>query len=203
MLATWDPVGAFEQTMPAQAAQWAPLSRDQYVEAKSLLAGYLLCSQGDRVAMAGSVEGRYPYLDHRLIAFASRLPPRWKIRGLTEKHVLRLALADLLPGSIANRPKQPYRAPDSRSFFVDGRPLDYVDDLLSADSLRAAGYFDPAAVARLVAKCRAGRATGFADNQAFVGVLSTMLVHHQLRHERAPRQYVAHAPGPAPALSAG
>jgi asparagine synthase (glutamine-hydrolysing) len=56
-----------------------------------------------------------------------------------------------------------------------------VAELMSEASLRDAGYFDPAAVGRLFDKCRAGRATGFADNQAFVGVLSTMLLHRNLR----------------------
>src|SRR5690606_6477930 len=82
---------------------------------------------------------------------------------------------------IAQRTKQPYRSPDSSSFFFDGKPLDYVEDLLSEASIREAGYFDAAAVGRLFEKCRAGRARGFSDNQAFVGVLSTMLVHRQLR----------------------
>jgi asparagine synthase (glutamine-hydrolysing) len=122
-----------------------------------------------------------PYLDHRVIEFANRLPPSYKIRGLTEKHVLRQALADLLPPDIATRTKQPYRAPDSSSFFVDGEPLDYVADLMSADRVREAGLFDAAAVGRLFDKARAGRVTGFSDNQAFVGVLSTMLVHHHAR----------------------
>jgi asparagine synthase (glutamine-hydrolysing) len=126
--------------------------------------------------MAGSIEGRYPYLDHTLVEFANRLPPAWKIRGLIEKHILRRALADLLPNDIARRTKQPYRAPDSASFFVDGRPLDYVEDLFSADSLRASGLFDVGATTRLFAKARAGRAIGFADNQAFVGILSTLLL---------------------------
>jgi asparagine synthase (glutamine-hydrolysing) len=150
------------------------------VEAKSLLAGYLLSSQGDRVAMASSIEGRVPYLDHRVIEFANRLPPSFKIRGMTEKYILRRALADLLPAEILQRTKQPYRSPDSQSFFFDGKPLDYVAELTSADSIRKAGYFDPVAVGRLTEKCRQGRATGFADNQAFVGILSTMLVHHGL-----------------------
>src|SRR5690606_17127748 len=152
----------------------APLARDQYVEAKTLLAGYLLAAQGDRVAMAGSIEGRYPYLDHTLIEFANRLPPAWKIRGLTEKHILRRALADLLPADIAQRTKQPYRAPDSASFFVDGRPLDYVADLFAPENLRASGLFDVEATTRLFAKARAGKVIGFADNQAFVGLLSTL-----------------------------
>ena len=176
----WNPLEAYERTLPAEISSWSGLARDQYVEAKSLLAGYLLSSQGDRVAMASSIEGRVPYLDHRVIEFANRLPASFKIRGMTEKYILRRALSDLLPQEILQRTKQPYRAPDSQSFFFDGQPLDYVAELMGADSIRAAGYFDPASVGRLVEKCRQGRATGFADNQAFVGILSTMLVHRGL-----------------------
>jgi asparagine synthase (glutamine-hydrolysing) len=172
----WDPLAFYEKTLPAEIMAWSPLARDQYVEAKSLMAGYLLSSQGDRVAMASSIEGRFPYLDHRLIELASRLPPSHKIRGLTEKHILREALAGLIPQSVSKRTKQPYRAPDSQSFFASGRPLDYVADLMTGDRIRAAGYFDAAAVGRLFDKCRLGKATGFADNQAFVGILSTMLL---------------------------
>ncbi len=172
----WGPLAFAESRMPARIMDWSPLARDQYVEAKTLLAGYLLAAQGDRVAMAGSIEGRYPYLDHTLIEFANRLPPSWKIRGLTEKYILRRALADLLPADIAQRTKQPYRAPDSASFFVDGRPLDYVADLFDPDNLRASGMFDVAATARLFAKAQAGKVIGFADNQAFVGLLSTLLL---------------------------
>ena len=177
----FNPLDAFEATLPANIGDWSPLARDQYVEAKSLLAGYLLSSQGDRAALANSIEGRFPYLDHRVIEFANALPPSFKIRGMTEKYLLRRALADLLPDDIVNRTKQPYRAPDSASFFFDGEPLDYVADLMSETRIRAAGYFNADFVARLFEKCRAGRATGFADNQAFVGVLSTMLVDQSLR----------------------
>lgn len=166
----------YEQQLPADIMRWAPLSRDQYVEAKSLLAAYLLAAQGDRVAAANSIEGRVPYLDHRVIEFGNRLPPSFKIRGLTEKYLLRRALAGLLPTDIVTRTKQPYRAPDSASFFVNGKAPDYVSDLLSAERIRKAGYFDAASVGRLLDKCRAGKATGFADNQAFVGILSTMLL---------------------------
>lgn len=175
-LGAWQPAGIYERRLPPAAGTWTPLARDQYIEARTLLAGYLLASQGDRVAMANSIEGRFPFLDHRVIEFANRLPDRWKIRGLTEKYVFRRAMAGLLPEEILWRTKQPYRAPDSQSFFVNGRPLDFVEDLLSADRLRRAGYFDPAAVGRLFEKCRNGRALGFADNQAFTGILSTMLV---------------------------
>ena len=201
----FDPLDAFEATLPANIGDWSPLGRDQYVEAKSLLAGYLLSSQGDRVAMAHSIEGRFPYLDHRVIEFANRLPPSFKLRGLTEKHILRRALAApvsgtgqaLLPDDIVNRTKQPYRAPDSASFFFDGAPLDYVADLMSETAVRAAGYFDAAAVTRLFDKCRAGRATGFADNQAFVGVLSTMLLDRSMRDAAVATPATALAPSDA------
>jgi asparagine synthase (glutamine-hydrolysing) len=172
----FDPYSAIERVLPAGIERWLPLGRDQYVEAHTLLSGYLLCSQGDRVAMANSVEGRFPFLDHRLIEFANRLPPRYKLMGLTEKYLLKRTMQGLLPESIRTRVKQPYRAPDSQSFFRQGVPLDYVNELLSDTRLRDTGYFDPQAVAKLVEKCRAGRAIGFADNMAFVGILSTMLV---------------------------
>lgn len=163
--------------LPASFPGWAGLSRDQFVETQTLLSGYLLSSQGDRVAAANSIEGRVPFLDHRVIEFANSLPPRFKLRGLREKAVLRRAVRDLLPESILNRVKQPYRAPDSQAFFRGGHASAMVEDLLSAENLRSAGYFDSQSVGRLVDKCRAGRAIGFADNMAFVGVLSTMLVH--------------------------
>ena len=132
--------------MPPESSRWAPLGRDQYVEAHTLLSGYLLCSQGDRMAMASSVEGRFPFLDHRVIEFANGLPPRYKLRVLEGKHVLREAVRGLLPERIRTRPKQPYRAPDSQSFFAQERPLDYVADLLSEKRVREGGLFDPAAV---------------------------------------------------------
>ena len=178
-LAGRDALQALAAQLPPEFARWAPLCQDQYIEARTLMSGYLLCSQGDRMAMAHSVEGRFPFLDHRLIAFANRLPPRYKLMGLTEKWLLKRAMAGLLPESIRVRTKQPYRAPDSQSFFERGRPVDDAAALLSPSSIADAGYFDPAAVTKLVDKCRAGRAIGFGDNMAFVGILSTMLLHAQ------------------------
>lgn len=171
----WNPYDAFESTLPRNIRAWAPMCRDQYIEAHTLLSGYLLSSQGDRVAMANSVEGRFPYLDHRVIEFANRLPVRYKLMGLQEKFLLKRAMGGLLPSSVLTRPKQPYRAPDSQSFFFDGTPIDYVEELLSPSRVRSAGYFNPDAVEKLVEKCRHGQAIGFADNMAFVGILSTML----------------------------
>jgi asparagine synthase (glutamine-hydrolysing) len=176
-LSGWNAASALEATLPPQIGSWSPLGRDQYVEANTLMSGYLLCSQGDRVGMMNSIEGRFPYLDHRVIEFACRLPPRLKLSGLQEKYLLRRSFAADLPASIGNRVKQPYRAPDGVSFFQDGKPLGYVEHLLSPAQIRDAGYFDADAVGKLARKCAAGNAIGFSDNMAFVGILSTMLLH--------------------------
>ena len=175
----WDPYGAILATLPSGVNRWKPMARDQYVEAHTLMTGYLLCSQGDRVAMANSIEGRFPFLDHRLIEFANQLPPQLKLHGLTEKYLLKKSIKGLLPETVRTRTKQPYRAPDSQSFFNAGVPVDYVAELFSASKISSAGYFDASATSKLFEKCRAGRAIGFADNMAFVSILSTMLLHEQ------------------------
>ncbi len=175
----WSAPSALQAATPLGFAGWPCLMRDQYVEANSLMSGYLLSSQGDRMAMAASIEARFPFLDHRVIEFANRLPPHYKLRGLREKRILKSAFAADLPASIVQRSKQPYRAPDSSSFFVGNQAVPWVAEVLSAHSVRNAGLFDPVAVGKLTEKCRSGRALGFADNMAFVGVLSTMLLHQQ------------------------
>jgi asparagine synthase (glutamine-hydrolysing) len=183
-IGAFDPYAAVKGTFPAGIGKWSPLARDQYVEAHTLMAGYLLCSQGDRVGMANSIEGRFPFLDHRVIEFANRLPARYKINGLTEKYLLKKAMHDYLPPGVRSRTKQPYRAPDSASFFVNGVALDYVNEVLSPEKLSQAGYFEPQAVAKLLEKARQGKVIGFADNMAFVGILSTMLLHRQFVKKR-------------------
>jgi asparagine synthase (glutamine-hydrolysing) len=177
-------LGDLTRTFPEAFKSWRGLERDQYVEAKTLLCGYLLSSQGDRVAMANSIEGRFPFLDHRVIEFAGRLPPRYKLRGLKEKAVLKEALRPLLPAAVVQRVKQPYRAPDAPCFFTEGRPLPYVEELLSPARLHEAGVFAAGPVARLVEKCRSGRAIGFGDNMSLVGIISTMLLHEQLIRQK-------------------
>ena len=167
----------FGRDLPDQFNQWHHLLRAQYVEAKSLLSGYLLSSQGDRVSAANSVEGRYPFLDHRVVELGSRIPPWYKIRGLNEKAVLKRAMKAELPSRIVNRVKQPYMAPDSNSFFCDNRPT-YIEELLAEESLNRAGLFKPSAVSKLKVKCaRLSHAhLSFKDNMSFIGILSAQLI---------------------------
>lgn len=173
-LKDYDALAELRDALPSDYTRWHPLSQAQYLEAAHLLPGYILSSQGDRMAMANSVEGRFPFLDHRLVEFAAKIPPEQKILGLREKHILRQAMSDLLPPEIGNRPKQPYRAPDSPSFTGPAAP-DYVNEVLSPKALEESGHFNPRAVAQLRVKCESGTPLGFRDNMAFVGILSTQL----------------------------
>ncbi len=153
------------------------LSQAQYLETKTLLSGYLLSSQGDRMAMANSIEGRFPFLDHKVMEFCFKLPPNIRMRALTEKYILKESMKDLLPSSITKRTKQPYMAPDSKSFFSDG-VVDYVEELFSENVLKRYGLFDFKKTRKLYEKCSKGMAMGFKDNMAFVGILSTQLLYN-------------------------
>jgi asparagine synthase (glutamine-hydrolysing) len=173
----YDPLEELRASLPPQFASWHPLSRAQYLETGCLLPGYILSSQGDRVAMAHAVEGRFPFLDHRVVELGAELPPAMKLRGLQEKYLLRRALGRHLPRAIVERPKQPYRAPDSESFLGERTP-DYVAALLSPEAISRAGYFEPRAVRRLVDKCRNPPGpVSMGDNMAFIAILSTQLLH--------------------------
>ncbi len=151
-------------------------SRAQYVESKLLLPNYLLSSQGDRVAMAHSVEGRYPFLDHRVVEFAAKVPVSLKMKGLNEKYLLKKTMADILPPEIVKRKKQPYMAPDILSFFGEKVP-DYVEYCLSPEMVTATGIFKEDAVQKLVGKCRKKARQGFRENMALVGILSTQILY--------------------------
>ena len=171
-----------EKLLPSDYPQWDGFSQAQYLESTGLLPGYILSSQGDRMAMAHSVEGRFPFLDYRVVEFAATIPPRLKMKVLNEKYILKRAAGQLIPSSVKNRPKQPYRAPDARSFFYPqtGAARDaYADELLSPARIQKDGLFSPLAVQKRVAKARKGQVIGAKDNMALVGILSTQLFMDQ------------------------
>ena len=169
------PCERLEHTLPCEFAGWDGFSQAQYLETAYLLPGYILSSQGDRMAMAHSVEGRFPFLDYRVTEFASRLPARLRMKVLDEKYLLKRAARGLVPETILRRFKQPYRAPEAASFFGPNQP-DYLRELLSEESIARADLFQPRAVAQLVRKFENGTAIGVKDNMALVGILSTQLL---------------------------
>lgn len=174
---------ALEDALPSDYGSWTYFGRAEYLESQHLLPGYILSSQGDRMAMAHSVEGRYPFLDYRVVEFAARLPASLKMKALDQKHLLKAAVRGRIPDSILRRPKQPYRAPDGKC-FVGMRESEYAQELLSPDSIRNTGIFDAKAVSALVGKFSNDRVTGTKDNMALVAVLSTQLLIHQFIHNR-------------------
>ncbi len=163
--------------LPTNFGKWSPLARAQHLEIDIFLSHYLLSSQGDRMGMAHSIEGRFPFLDFRLTEFCNRLDPRLKLRVLAEKRLLKAAAEPWLPELIRGRVKRPYRAPVHRSFFHEGAP-DYVRELLGPRALKDSALFRLAPVAQLVAKMSKGAPVGETDDMALAGILSTQLVHY-------------------------
>ncbi len=164
--------------LPKEFNSFSLLSKAQYLEIKTFMQGYLLHSQGDRMLMGNSVEGRFPFLDHRVVEFAARLPDRLRIQGLHEKYLLRKVASPLLPDNIAKREKRPYRAPILKS-FIGSESADYVHELTSKQALEKAGIFDPQVTRSLFAKCSKSIDKGVSetDEMALVAVISTMLLH--------------------------
>lgn len=177
-LKDYSPYDEIRALLPGDFGFFHPLERNQYLEILTLLPGYLLSSQGDRMLMANSVEGRYPFLDHILIDNCAKIPPKYKVFGIRDKYILRQAFRAELPEEIYKRSKFAYTAPDAGSFFGSDAP-DYMARLLSKENIERTGYFDCAAVAKLAVKLNAlgAEKAGYRDNMASVIIVSTLLLH--------------------------
>jgi asparagine synthase (glutamine-hydrolysing) len=168
-----DPLERLRDDLPEEFGRMSPLERAAYLELTTLLGNHLLAAQADRVGMAHGIEGRFPFLDHRVFENSVATPPHEKLAGMREKLAVRRVAAGVVPPIVAQRPKQPYRAPEASAFF-DDEP-EWVSERLSSEAVNAVGIYDERAVAGLVRRCRAGRATGFRENMALMGVLSTQV----------------------------
>ena len=171
--------GQLDGYLDPEMNNWHPLSRAQYLEMRLFMSGYLLSSQGDRMMMGNSIEGRFPYLDHRVIEFASTIPPHFKIRGLNEKYILKKTYQDLIPLGIIERNKQPYRAPIAPCFIGDQVDPIYKY-LLSENKIREYGYFDFNKTDRLFQKIVRFQGANISarDDMAVVAIISTQLLHY-------------------------
>lgn len=173
--------------MQPNFGSFSPMQKAQWLEFKTLLAGYLLSSQGDRMSLAHGVENRCPFLDHHVVEYAAQLPDSVKLKGYTqEKHILKRAFADELPAAIIKRAKQPYRAPDA-AVFRDCLP-DYMELIRSEAELNKTGLINAAQSARFVDKIMgsSGHAISPRDNQALIQLLSLQLLHRQFIQRRPP-----------------
>ncbi|PRY97363.1 asparagine synthase (glutamine-hydrolyzing) [Marinilabilia salmonicolor] len=178
-------IGHLEQILTPVLERQSDLGKAQFIESEIFMSGYLLSSQGDRMAMSNSVEGRYPFLDHRVMEFCHSLPDDFKLRGLKEKVLLKHQFKNRLPDDVVNRAKQAYRAPLATPFLRSGTS-GYVSELLSADICKAAGIFDEKAVEMLLTRLRKSNNYSEVDQMAFVAVLSTHLLWKQFVDEFKP-----------------
>jgi asparagine synthase (glutamine-hydrolysing) len=160
--------------------QWRPLDRGLYFGCRTLLAGMLLTVKGDLTSMHSSVEVRPPFLDEDLVDFCARLPARSKLRRLRDKFLLRRVAQRWLPPSIAWRAKGMFRAPND-AWYAPGAVPKWVDQLVSEESLRRTGYFDPQEVTQWRSAYRRIPAWSPRRVSAELGlaaVTSTQLWHH-------------------------
>jgi asparagine synthase (glutamine-hydrolysing) len=154
--------------LPDGFAGWHAFSQLQYLDTRVRLPNFVTRLL-DSLSMAYGLEVRVPFLDHELLELCARIPPREKLRGLREKHVLRRAMARDLPPEIAWRKKRGLAAPFSEWMR---EPPAFAAELLSTEQLRARGYFEPSAVAALVAQQRGG---GVNHAKSLLGVLAVQL----------------------------
>jgi len=114
-----------------------------------------LLMKQDQMSMAASVESRVPFLDHVLVEFTSRIPASYLIQGLSGKHVLKLAVEDLLPRSIVHRRKMGFPTPWAH--WLAGPQVDELERLLLESRTLERGLIERDAARKLFAEHRAGR----------------------------------------------
>ena len=171
-------IDKLQARLPDGFNSWSSLAKAQWLEINLFMSGYLLSSQGDRMAMANSVEGRYPFLDHRLIELCASLPQEMKLNGLTEKYLLKKLMANRLPDSIVKRSKQAYRAPISH--MINGlNSSERIKDSLSGSNIKKYGLFDQARVEGLKQKYDRGQNVSELDDMALIAMISTQLLYEQ------------------------
>ena len=174
--------------LPANYDTFNLLQKNQYLEMRTLLSGYLLSSQGDRMSMAHSVEGRYPFLDHRVVDMLFTLNEEYKLNGFNQKYLLKRSYRNQLPSSILKRPKRPYMAPDLRSFIRNGKPTENTAFFLSDNMINEYQIFNPKWVNRFMNKFSKGipGSIGYRDNMIITFILSTQIAGYWARH---PKQF--------------
>lgn len=132
-----------------QLAGRHPVNQSLYIWGKTMLPNYILSNLGDRMEMAHSVEGRLPFLDHHVVEEAARMPVAMKIKGMTEKYVLREAARPVLTEAVYTRQKHPFMSPPA-TIQQDGRLYTFLQDTLRGGALDTPGIYDRAKVTRFL-----------------------------------------------------
>ncbi len=132
-----------------QLAGRSPLNQSLYLWSKTALSGYILTMLGDRMEMAHSIEGRVPFLDHHVVELLASQPIHMKIKGMTEKYVLREAVRDVVTDTVYRRQKHPFLSPPA-TLAPDESFHAFVQDTLRGPALRSMPFFDQRSVVDLL-----------------------------------------------------
>ena len=134
---------------PATLHARDPLNKSLFVWAKSFLPNYILNLLGDRMEMAHSIEGRVPFLDHHVVECVGRAPVSLKIRGITEKYLLREAAKPLITDTVYRRQKHPFLSPPVTTVPTE-RFHQMMQDTLRGPTLASLPFYEPKKVAALL-----------------------------------------------------
>ncbi len=157
-----------------------------YLWSKTVMAGYILTMLGDRMEMAHSIEGRVPFLDHKLVELIASQPVNQKIRGMTEKYVLREAVKDVITETVYKRQKHPFLSPPA-TLNPDDTFQTFVQDMLRGETMRAIPFFSQKAVIALLDKLPAmdvGARTAFDQILMYLVSLCVLQQRFGLSSER-------------------
>lgn len=146
-----DPLRLFLDTLDCQDQLKGrdPVNQSLYLWSKSMLPGYVLSNLGDRMEMAHSIEGRVPFLDHPLVEFVKTLPVSMKIKGVTEKYILREAMRPYVTETVYQRQKHPFLAPPVSGTLH--KPMNaLLQDTLRSKRFAAVPFYDQANVVALL-----------------------------------------------------
>ncbi len=155
-----------------------PLHQSLYLWSKTVMAGYILTMLGDRMEMAHSIEGRVPFLDHKLVELIRSQPVNQKIRGMTEKYVLREAVKDVITDTVYQRQKHPFLSPPA-TLNPDETFSMYVQDTLRGSVMKSMPFFDQKQVVRLLDSLPEMDEGARTANDQVLMLLVSMCVLHQ------------------------
>jgi asparagine synthase (glutamine-hydrolysing) len=185
--------------VPGQLMGRDPLHQSLYLWSKTVMAGYILTMLGDRMEMGHSIEGRVPFLDHKVVELIARLPVNQKIRGMTEKYVLREAAKDVITDTVYRRQKHPFLSPPA-TLRPDDTFHTFVEDTLRGQALRDLPFFDRTEVVALLDRLpqmEVGART--ASDQILMHIVSMCVLNERFRLSHAParQEYTTADPVPA------
>jgi len=163
--------------VPGQLRGRDALHQSLYLWGKSVLANYILTMLGDRMEMGHSIEGRVPFLDHHVVECICRQPVNMKIRGLTEKYVLREAVRDVITDTVYRRQKHPFLSPPA-TLNPDQTFNMYVQDLLRGKTMASISYFDQREIVKMLDRIHAmdaGARTAY--DQILMPLVSMCVIH--------------------------